>query len=90
LTADVARADSGVRRHFEDGLLAVHASLKRHMRSDDAAWTLIAQTVGAVMLARAMLDDAERRKLLKAVKRSASALVGQGLVTGGRSRAAGQ
>ena len=77
LAADVARADSDVRKQFEDGLLALHASLKRHVGSNDAAWTLIAQSVGAVMLARAMQDDAERHKLLKAVKQSARALVRQ-------------
>ena len=75
LAADVARADSGVRRAFEDGLLAVQASLKHHLRSDDAAWALIAQSVGAVMLARAMQDEAARRKVLAAVKRSGKALV---------------
>ena len=57
LAADVARADSGVRQAFEDGLLAVQAALKLHVHSDDAAWALIAQSVGAVMLARAMQDD---------------------------------
>jgi AcrR family transcriptional regulator len=75
LAADVARADPPVRQAFEDGLLAVHAALKSHLRSGDAAWALIAQSVGAVMLARAMRDDAARRKVLGAVRRSASALV---------------
>jgi AcrR family transcriptional regulator len=75
LAADVARADSEVREAFEAGLLAVHAALKRHVRSDDAAWALIAQSVGAVMLARAMQDGAGRRKLLTAVKRDAEAVV---------------
>ncbi|HET9023041.1 MAG TPA: TetR/AcrR family transcriptional regulator [Burkholderiaceae bacterium] len=75
LAADVARADPEVRKQFEDGLLAVHASLKRHVGSNDAAWSLIAQSVGAVMLARAMQDDAKRGKLLKAVKHGAHALV---------------
>lgn len=75
LASDVARADSEVRQAFEDGLLAVHAALKRHVRSDDAAWALIAQSVGAVMLARAMQDDAARRKVLTAVKRNDGAVV---------------
>lgn len=75
LAADVARADSGVRQAFEDGLLAVQAALKRHLHSDDTAWALIAQSVGAVMLARAMQDEAARRKVLTAVKRNARALV---------------
>ena len=71
----MARADSGVRQAFEDGLLAVQAALKRHLHSDDTAWALIAQSVGAVMLARAMQDEAARRKVLTAVKRNARALV---------------
>jgi AcrR family transcriptional regulator len=75
LAADVARADSGVRAAFEDGLRTVHAALKRHAGSDDAAWALIAQSVGAVMLARAMRDETARRKVLAAVKRNARALV---------------
>jgi len=75
LAADVARAGSEVRQAFEDGLLAVQAELKRHLHSDDAAWALIAQSVGAVMLARAMQDDRSRRKLLAALKSSARALV---------------
>ena len=75
LTADVARADPVVRRAFEQGLLAVHAALKRHLRSGDAAWALIAQSVGAVMLARAMHDEAAGRKALTAVKRNARRLV---------------
>lgn len=75
LAADVARADPKVREAFEDGLIAVHAALKRHLRSDDAAWALVAQSVGAVMLARAMKDGAARRKVLAAVKHSARTLV---------------
>lgn len=75
LTTDVARADPEVRLAFEDGLLAVHAALKRHVRSGDAAWALIAQSVGAVMLARAMQDAAAQRKVLAAVKRNAHVLV---------------
>jgi len=74
LAADVARADPDVRRAFEKGLLMVHAEVKRHVHSGDAAWALIAQSVGAVMLARAMQDDAKRRKVLAAVKRNARAL----------------
>ena len=71
LTPEVARAPADVRRAFEEGLLAVHAALKRHVRSGDAAWALVAQSVGAVMLARALPDDACRDKVLAAVKRAA-------------------
>jgi TetR/AcrR family transcriptional regulator, transcriptional repressor for nem operon len=71
----VARSDSEARAAFEDGLLAVHAALKCHLRSDDAAWAMIAQSVGAVVLARAMQNANTQQKLLRSVKRSARALV---------------
>jgi AcrR family transcriptional regulator len=74
LAADVARADVEVRQAFQEGLLAVHAALKPHVQSADAAWALIAQSVGAVMLARAMKDRAMRQKVLNAVKQHAGAL----------------
>lgn len=75
LTPEIARADAEVRAAFEDGLLAVHAAVRRHVESNDAAWALISQSVGAVMLARALPDDAARDKVLSAVKRRARALV---------------
>lgn len=75
LTPDVARAGDEVRQAFEDGLRAVHAAIKRHVNDGDVAWTLIAQAVGAVMLARAIPADATRAKVLAAVKRSARAAV---------------
>ena len=75
LSADVARADPDVREAFERGLLAVHKALKRHAGSADAAWALIAQSVGAVMLARAMHGAATGGQVLGAVKRHARSLV---------------
>ncbi len=75
LSADVARAEPAVREAFERGLLAVHKVLKRHTGSADAAWALIAQTVGAVMLARAMRNADTGGTVLGAVKRNARGLV---------------
>lgn len=75
LSADVARADTAVREAFERGLLSVHKALKRHVGSADAAWALIAQSVGAVMLARAMQGTATGRQALGAVKRHARSVV---------------
>lgn len=75
LAADVARADPAVRDAFASGLLAVHKALKRHLGSADASWALIAQSVGAVLLARAMPDVSAGRQPLAAVKRNARQLV---------------
>ena len=73
LAAEVARADETVRAAFQEGLLGIHEALKRWVKSGDTAWALIAQSVGAVMLARAVLDDDVRRDVLRAAKQEARA-----------------
>lgn len=75
LTPEVARADAKVREAFQSGLLAIHENLERLTHSGDSAWALIAQNVGAVMLARAMIDEKVQRELLAAARREAQALL---------------
>ena len=73
LTPEVARADETVRSVFQAGMLDVHAALERLAGSSDAAWALIAQNVGAVMIARAMSSERVRRELLSAARRAGQA-----------------
>lgn len=75
LTPEVARADPSVREVFQEGMQQVHASLERLTGSADDAWTLIAQNVGAVMIARALSDEKLQRELLAALRRSAERLL---------------
>ena len=77
LTAEVARADASVRAAFQEGLLEIHAVLRQLMKSGDKAWALMAQSVGAVMLARALLDDDVRTDVLAAAQKSGRALLNQ-------------
>jgi TetR/AcrR family transcriptional regulator, transcriptional repressor for nem operon len=68
LAAEVARASDEVRTAFETGICDLKNALSKLTGSDAAAWTLMAQNVGAVMIARAMLDDARKHELLAAVR----------------------
>jgi AcrR family transcriptional regulator len=74
LTAEVARADDPVRRAFESGVREIHAEVERLAGSSGKAWALIAQNVGAVMIARAMLDAGLRNEVLSAIRNEAQAL----------------
>jgi AcrR family transcriptional regulator len=76
LTPEVARSDTTIRAAFQQGMLELHAILERRTGSKDSAWALVAQMVGAVMLARAMVDEKVQRELLAAAKREAQALLG--------------
>jgi AcrR family transcriptional regulator len=76
LTPEVARADESVRDAFQSGMIAIHAIVAdRFTGSSDTAWALIAQSVGAVMLARAMRDETVRRELLGASARQGATML---------------
>lgn len=70
LSSEIARADDAVRKTFEDRLLEIQQIVRAHTRDDAEAWSLIAQAVGAVTLARAMRSRAARQSLLDGVARS--------------------
>lgn len=75
LAADVARASDDVRAVFEAGMVELKDTIKAIVGSDKAAWTLIAQNVGAVMIARAMLHDTLKKDVINAVQASAEHLI---------------
>lgn len=67
LTPEVSRADETVKTAFQTGLVEIHTKLQRFTSTSDDAWTLMAQNVGAVMLARAILDEKLQREILSAL-----------------------
>ncbi len=69
LTPEIARADKSVRAAFQEGIVSLHQKLTGVTRDSDKAWALIAQNVGAVMLARAMKDESNQAELLAATLR---------------------
>lgn len=75
LTQEVARATDSVREAFQAGLLEIHAKVALVTGSADRAWALIAQNVGAVMLARALPNELNLSSLLSAVKRAGETLL---------------
>jgi TetR/AcrR family transcriptional regulator, transcriptional repressor for nem operon len=75
LTAEIGRADDEVKAAFEQGVRTIHANVETLIGDADAAWTLIAQNVGAVMIARAMKSPSAQRELLKAVRLAGERLV---------------
>ena len=58
-------------------MLEIHAVLQRLTGTPNAAWTLMALNVGAVMLARALPDAKLQTALLTAVRRAGAALIDQ-------------
>jgi AcrR family transcriptional regulator len=75
LTPEVARADAAARQAFQDGLLDIHAQLQRLTATPADAWTLMAQNVGAVMLARAITDERLQREVLASLRQAGTSLL---------------
>lgn len=75
LTAEVARSDEATKSRFQDGVQELKHLMKQWTTGDDEAWTLLAQSVGAVMLARAMADEKAQKELLSAVRRQSTKLL---------------
>lgn len=69
LTAEIARADPATRETFERLVLQMKDRMQQHLENEDQAWSVLAQSVGAVMLARALASRKSRKALLDGVNR---------------------
>ena len=63
----MARANDATRQAFEQGVVALKDSMASATASETEAWSVVAQLVGAVELARAMPSEATREALLQGV-----------------------
>lgn len=75
LTPEIGRADDVVKEAFEKGVQTIHANVNALTGDADTAWVVMAQNVGAVMLARAMHSEALQRELLNAVLNAGKQLI---------------
>lgn len=75
LTPEIGRADDAVKLAFEEGVQTIHANVSALTGSSDTAWAVMAQNVGAVMLARAMRSEAMQREILSAVRYAGEQLI---------------
>lgn len=83
LTPEIARADDATKAAYQAGLLEIHTALRRLTANAEDAWTLMAQNVGAVMLARAIPDEDLQRALLAAVREAGEKLLNSTNPAGG-------
>jgi TetR/AcrR family transcriptional regulator, transcriptional repressor for nem operon len=75
LTPEIARADEPAKAAYQAGLLEIHAKLQQLTSTSDGAWTLMAQNVGAVMLARAVPEERLQRDILLALRKAGEKLL---------------
>lgn len=69
LGPEIARAAPEVRAIVEDGLKKMQKSWSARIGDPDSAWALIAQCVGALMLARCVETERTRKEILASSRR---------------------
>lgn len=75
LTAEIARADEATRLRFEQLLEPLLETLQNANHNKEQAWALLAQAVGGVMLARAVLSPNKQLEILQAVTKASVELL---------------
>ena len=69
LGPEVARAAPEVRARVEEGLKKIRKSWGERLDDPDAGWALIAQCVGALVIARAVESERTRKEILASSRR---------------------
>ena len=75
LTPEIGRSEDAVKLAFEQGVQGIHANVSALTGNSNTAWAVMAQNVGAVMIARAMQSEAIQRELLNAVRQAGKQLI---------------
>ena len=75
LTPEIGRSEDAVKLAFEQGVQDIHANVSALTGNTSTAWAVMAQNVGAVMIARAMQSEAIQRELLNAVRQAGAQLI---------------
>ena len=71
LGAEIARADPAIKTVVERSLKKVHKSWSSRLGDDpDAAWAVMAQCVGALVMARIVESERTRQEILASTRRS--------------------
>lgn len=75
LTPEIGRSEDAVKLAFEQGVQGIHANVSALTGNSNTAWAVMAQNVGAVMIARALQSEAIQRELLNAVRQAGAQLI---------------
>jgi AcrR family transcriptional regulator len=68
LTPEIARANEQTQRTYEQGIVALKEQIQHLVKDDAKAWSVMAQLVGAVMIARGIPSKKTRTALLHGVR----------------------
>ncbi|WP_394757597.1 TetR/AcrR family transcriptional regulator [Rhodoferax sp.] len=78
LAPEIARASESTQYIFEQGVLELKDQIRKLVRDDAKAWSIVVQLVGAVMVARGLPSEQTRKALLKGVAQQVKQILEEG------------
>lgn len=68
LASEIARADQDIRHAYQAELLRGQQIFAKHLDSEEKAWAVMCQLVGAILMARSISDNSTRKMILDSSK----------------------
>ncbi len=75
LGAEIGRADDHTKTQFEQQLESLIELINQAVDSREQAWALLAQAVGAILMARAVADPAKQQEIVQSVLQHSLSLI---------------
>ena len=75
LAPEISRANEATQRAFEQGVVELKEQIRNLLKDDAKAWSIVAQLVGAVTIARGLPSEQTQMDLLKGVTQQVKQLL---------------
>ncbi|OTG82263.1 TetR/AcrR family transcriptional regulator [Acinetobacter sp. ANC 4648] len=75
LATEIARSDLDTQRAYQTEFMKGHQIFVQHLGSEERAWGVMCQLVGAILMARSMADDTVKIMILESIKKSIKAML---------------
>lgn len=75
LASEIARSDDEIKQAYQNELIRGQKIFLKHLDSEETAWAVMCQLVGAILMARSIADDALKVTILESSKKSINAFI---------------
>ena len=75
LASEIARAEIDIKQVYQAELLRSQHLFMKHLGSEEKAWAVMCQLVGAILMARSMADESVKLLILESSKQCIKAML---------------
>lgn len=75
LATEISRTDQEIKQLYQKELQRGHTLFSKHLGSEEKAWAVLCQLVGAILMARSIADEAIKLVILESSKKSIQAML---------------